>query len=283
MGSGSDVAMEAASMVLLDSNFSSIVEALRQGRTVFDNLKKVCIYLLPAGSFAELMPVLVNIFLGIPAPLSSFLMIMICVLTDMAPAMSLMYEEGEADLLTRKPRKPGKDALVNGKLLAHAYLFLGVTEAFFAHLMYFVYMKAEWNVNAGDLILAFDRWGVDGYAGLTSDEQATANATGRCVFFVTLVIMQFGNLMATRTRKLSIFQQSPLRNPYLFLAMPCSIVVAIILLYGPAIQNLFSTSPIPVQYWFYPFPMAIFIVFLDELRKLYVRHRPESLVARYAW
>ena len=75
MGSGSDVALEAASMVLLDSNFSSIIVALKQGRTVFENLKKVCLYLLPAGSFSELMPVLVNLFMGVPLPLSAFLMV----------------------------------------------------------------------------------------------------------------------------------------------------------------------------------------------------------------
>jgi len=103
MGGGSDAAIEAAAMVLLDANFSSIVFALRQGRTVFDNMKKVlsffplspslvpyansflfvclflsfpqvCMYLLPAGSFSELTPVLTNIFLGVPLPLSSFLM-----------------------------------------------------------------------------------------------------------------------------------------------------------------------------------------------------------------
>jgi len=74
IGGGSDAAMESAAMVLLDANFSSIVVALRQGRTVFDNLKKVCLYLLPAGSFSELTPVLANIFFGVPLPLSSFLM-----------------------------------------------------------------------------------------------------------------------------------------------------------------------------------------------------------------
>ena len=74
MGTGSDVATEAGAMVLLDSNFSSIVVALREGRTVFDNLKKVCLYLLPAGSFSELTPVLVNLLLGVPAPLSGFFM-----------------------------------------------------------------------------------------------------------------------------------------------------------------------------------------------------------------
>ena len=76
MGGGSDIAIEAADMVLLES-FSSIVEALRFGRVMFDNLKKTIAYLLPAGSFSEFWPVMTNLALGIPQILSSFLMIVI--------------------------------------------------------------------------------------------------------------------------------------------------------------------------------------------------------------
>jgi sodium/potassium-transporting ATPase subunit alpha len=76
MGSGSDIAIEAADMVLLDS-FSSVVEAVKYGRVVFDNLKKVICYLLPAGSFAEFWPVMTNVCFGLPQILSSFLMIII--------------------------------------------------------------------------------------------------------------------------------------------------------------------------------------------------------------
>ncbi|KAG4221625.1 hypothetical protein PC116_g29899 [Phytophthora cactorum] len=76
LGSGSDIAIEAADMVLLDS-FSSVVEAVQYGRVVFDNLKKVICYLLPAGSFAEFWPVMTNVIFGIPQILSSFLMIII--------------------------------------------------------------------------------------------------------------------------------------------------------------------------------------------------------------
>jgi sodium/potassium-transporting ATPase subunit alpha len=76
MGSGSDIAIEAADMVLLDT-FASVVEALRYGRMMFDNLKKTVAYLLPAGSFSEFWPVMTNVAFGIPQILSSFLMIII--------------------------------------------------------------------------------------------------------------------------------------------------------------------------------------------------------------
>ncbi|CAG8664856.1 1168_t:CDS:1, partial [Paraglomus occultum] len=220
MGSGSEVSIEAADMVLMDSNFSSIVVALESGRLVFDNLKKVILYLLPAGSWSELVPVLVNVFLGVPLPLSTFLMIAICVLTDILPSIAMMYEAPESDLLTRQPRNPRKDRLVNWKLLVQAYLCLGMMETFFSHLMFFFYMHQYGGFTPSDLLLAYDKWS-DGYKGYTVDELNEFNWTGQSVLFVSLVVMQvFGNIFATRTRYLSLIQHSPIakqsKNYYLF-------------------------------------------------------------------
>lgn len=127
MGSGSDVAMEAADMILLE-DFSAIVTAIEYGRLVYDNLKKVILYLLPAGSWSELWPVIINTFMGLPQPLSSIEMIIICVITDVGPALSLIMEKPEADLLTRKPRNPKTDRLADSRLLLQAYGFLGMIE-----------------------------------------------------------------------------------------------------------------------------------------------------------
>jgi sodium/potassium-transporting ATPase subunit alpha len=137
LGSGSDIAIEASDMVLLDS-FGGIVEAVKYGRVVFDNLKKTIIYLLPAGSFAEFWPVFTSVIFGLPQILSSFLMIMICCLTDCAAATVLAYEQPEADVLLRKPRNIKKDKLVDWKLLFHAYIFLGIQETLCSFAMAFV-------------------------------------------------------------------------------------------------------------------------------------------------
>lgn len=127
MGSGSDVAIEAADMVLLES-FSAVVVAIEYGRLVFDNLKKTITYLLPAGSFSELWPVLLSVFFGLPQILSSFLMIIICTLTDCVAALILVFEKPEADLLTRPPRDQKNDRLANPKLIVQAYGFFGIIE-----------------------------------------------------------------------------------------------------------------------------------------------------------
>lgn len=98
---GSDVSKEAANMVLLDDNFTTIVRGIEEGRLLFDNLKKVLCYLLPAGTFSEILPVLAFVFLGMPQPLSTFLMIVICVGTDMCGSLGLVNEHAELDIMRR--------------------------------------------------------------------------------------------------------------------------------------------------------------------------------------
>jgi sodium/potassium-transporting ATPase subunit alpha len=100
MGAGSEVAREAADIVLTDSKFSSIVVGIENGRMAFDNMKKVILYLIPAGTFAELLPILAYVFFGVPQMLSSFLMICVCVGTDIFPSLAMIYVRISIWLLT---------------------------------------------------------------------------------------------------------------------------------------------------------------------------------------
>ncbi len=81
-----------------------------------------------SGSFSELMPIVLNVLTGVPQALSNFQMIIICVFTDVSPALSMVNEKPEADLLLRRPRDRKTDRLINWKLLLHAYFFLGLIE-----------------------------------------------------------------------------------------------------------------------------------------------------------
>jgi len=279
LGSGSDIAIEAADMVLLDS-FGAIVEAVKYGRVVFDNLKKTIIYLLPAGTFSEFWPILASIVLGLPQILSSFLMIMICCLTDCAAATVLAYEKPEADVLLRRPRNVKKDKLVDWKLLFHAYIFLGLQETICSFAMAFWYCQRK-GVRFSYLWL--------GYRDYTSDpyiSQVLAEASS--IYFVTLVIMQWFNLMATRTRRLSIFQQPPAfnkatQNLWLFPAILFALVVIFIFLYIPGLSKAINSSPIPVEYFFLPVAFGMWMLLADEARKFWARKYPTGWVAYIAW
>lgn len=183
MGSGSDIAIEAADMVLLES-FSAVVEAVRYGRVVYDNLKKTIAYLLPAGSFSEFWPVITNVAFGLPQILSSFLMIIICCCTDCAAATALAYEYPEADVLLRKPRDAKKDRLVNAKLVLQAYGFIGIIETTTSFAM------AYWYAQRAGYPFSVLWFGFgDLPEGMTEDRATSILNTASSIYFVNLVVM----------------------------------------------------------------------------------------------
>ncbi|KAJ2058041.1 hypothetical protein GGI17_005273 [Coemansia sp. S146] len=244
MGGGSEVAKEAADMVLLDNNFLSIVVAIENGRLVFENLKKVFLYLLPAGSFAEFVPMLLNMSLG--------------------ASISLMYESPESDIMLRAPRNPKKEHLVNFKFFGQAYGFIGFMEALFTHIIFFVYMYWHGGFTPSERFLAFDKWTPGGFGG---KDQATFNAllsTSQSVYFLSLVIIQWGNMFATCTQRLSMFQQNPLWgptwNPRLLFAIPFTLGVVSLFCYIDWFNRVFATANIPVAFFFIPIPFVLIII-----------------------
>ncbi|KAL4982980.1 hypothetical protein BDW68DRAFT_194775 [Aspergillus falconensis] len=282
LGSGSDIAIEAADIVLLDS-FAAIVEAVKYGRLVYDNLKKTVIYLLPAGSFSELWPVMTNVILGVPQILSSFLMIIICCLTDCAGAIALAFEKPESDLLLRPPRNPKKDRLVDTKLLGHAYLFIGLYECFFSYVVAFWHMERK-GVPFSAMVLRYGSWPEQYDPDFVTQVANEASS----IYFVNLVFMQFFNLLAVRTRRLSIFQQPPIfnketQNLLLFPAMVFALCVVFIFCYIPDLHRSIDTTTIPVENFFLPIAFGSGLLFLDEARKFSVRRWPNGFLAKIAW
>lgn len=125
---GSEVSKEAANMILLDDNFASIVAGVEEGRLIFDNLKKSIAYTL-SSNIPEISPFLAFITIGVPLPLSTILILCVDLGTDMVPAISMAWENKEADIMTRNPRDPEIDHLVTLKLVCFAYLQVGVIQA----------------------------------------------------------------------------------------------------------------------------------------------------------
>nr|OQO31842.1 hypothetical protein B0A51_00848 [Rachicladosporium sp. CCFEE 5018] len=275
MGSGSDIAMEAADMVLLES-FAAIVEAVKYGRVVYDNLKKTIAYLLPAGSFSEFWPVLTNVCFGLPQILSSFLMIIICCFTDCAAATAIAYEKPEADVLTRPPRNAKKDHLVDWKLIMQAYGFIGVAETLCSFAMAYWYCERQ-GLHFSTLWFGFG--GLE--PGRDQDWQTNVLNTASSIYFVNLVVMQWFSLFAIRTRRLSVLQHSI--NWYLPPAIVFALLIAILFLYVPKFHSVLGTAVVPVEYWFLPMAFGTIILLIDEARKFGVRRWPKGILAKVAW
>ncbi|KAJ5645795.1 hypothetical protein N7490_002167 [Penicillium lividum] len=282
LATGSDIAIEAADMVLLDS-FAAIVEAVRYGRVVFDNLKKTVAYLLPAGSWSEFWPVFCNLIFGIPQILSSFLMIIICCFTDCAAAVALAYEAPEADVLFRPPRHPTKTCLVNWQLMFHSYALIGMIETALSFTMAFWYLQRN-GIHFSDMWFKFGELP----PGIDSDYYTAKINEASSIYFINLVVMQWFNLMAVRTRHLSIFQHPPMfnkptQNLYLFPAIAFALGISVIWLYIPSLQTSLSTSGIPAEHYFLPAALGLGLLCLDEMRKATVRRWPNGILAKMAW
>lgn len=117
---GSDVAKDAADMILLNDDFSAIIKGVEEGWKIFDNLKKSIAYCVTS-NIPELLPFLSFIIFAIPLPLSTVLILCIDLGTDMFPGISFAFEEAELDIMTRRPRKPYHH-MVTLKLITFVYL-----------------------------------------------------------------------------------------------------------------------------------------------------------------
>lgn len=195
----------------------------------------------------------------------------------------LSYEKPEADVLHRPPRNVKKDRLVNWQLIAQSYGVIGVIQTLTSFSMSYWYLQRK-GIPFKDLWFGFGEIP----AGIDEDYYQKRLNEASSIYFVNLVVMQWFNLMTTRTRRLSIFQHPPLfnketQNWYLFPAILFSLGMAILWLYIPELWGPLGTSPVPVEHWFLPFAFGIFIILLDEARKFWVRKWPSGWVSKAAW
>lgn len=271
-----DIAKEALDLILMglgEELFEGIIEALKYGRLVFENLKKTLGYLLPAGTYSELWPVLLNVIFGMPQMLSSFNMIIICCITDCINAIVIAFEPLEKNLLEKPPRT---ERLVNFNLLLHLYFTIGTFYSFTLFLLGFINLQRH-----GMPFSAFT-------LSYGSYENKWSNvddiiAMSLSIYFVNLVIMQIFNLLAMRTRYLLMFQHPPWLNKWIFVVTPISFGVTFIINYIPAIQKAMGTAMVPVEYYFISLGFGVVVLVYDELRKWRVRTHPKGFLAKIAW
>ncbi|KAH8807059.1 cation-transporting P-type ATPase [Xylogone sp. PMI_703] len=206
-------------------------------------------------------------------------MIIICVFTDLFLSLSLIMEKEKLDLLSLPPRNHKKDHLINLKLYTQSYLFIGVMETICAHSMFFFYMYKHTGIPFHALVFAFEKYS-DGFYGYAEDELVHFNTVGQSGYFVTLVILQWGNILSIRNKRLSIVQADPVRkqrrNPWILTGAAMSLAIAVFVTEEPGIQSIFGTASIPIEFWSIQLPLALGILLMDEMRKLAVRMRPKG-------
>ncbi|MCK9419626.1 MAG: cation-transporting P-type ATPase [Nitrospirae bacterium] len=246
---GTDVAKEASNMVLLDDNFATIVNAVEEGRTVYENIKKFLTYIF-ASNIPEAVPYLGYILFNIPLPLTILQILLVDLGTDMLPALALGAEKPTPGVMQRPPRKVN-ERLLNFPLVARAYLFLGPLEAVACMFGFF------WVLNNGGWT-----WGTV----LPASDLLYMQATTACL--TAIVVAQVANVFACRSPRESVFTTGFFANKLIFAAVAVELALQLFIVYHPLGNKVFSTAPISLRTWLVLIPFAFLLLLAEEMRKL---------------
>ncbi|XP_076838511.1 sodium/potassium-transporting ATPase subunit alpha-1-like isoform X2 [Brachyhypopomus gauderio] len=282
---GSDVSKQAADMILLDDNFASIVTGVEEGRLIFDNLKKSITYTLTS-NIPEISPFLLFIIAGIPLPLGTVAILCIDLGSDMVPAISLAYESAESDIMKRRPRNPQKDKLVNERLVSLAYGQIGMIQAVAGFFTYFVILAENGFLPTYVLGLRI-YWDDKQHNDLedsygqqwTYESRKIIEYTCQTAFFISIVIVQWANVLICKTRMNSIVQQK-MKNKILIFGLLEETALASFLSYCPGMDVAIRMYPLKPWWWLCALPYALVIFIYDETRKYIIRRNPRGWAER---
>ncbi|MCC7572720.1 MAG: cation-transporting P-type ATPase [Candidatus Methanofastidiosum sp.] len=248
MGSGTDVAKEAADVILIDDNFKSIVEAVLEGRAVYDNIKKFISYIL-VSNVPEIVPFIVYVLFRVPLPLTVIQILAIDLGTDMLPAIALGTEPAEIDVMERPPRSR-KDRLLTIPLIIKSYGLIGPIEA--AAGLYGFW----WVLKQGGWILGTQ---------LAFTDPLYLKATTMCL--VAIIVCQIVNVIGCRSLRNSIFKMGFFKNKYIFLGIISEIILIIAFTNLQVFKTFLGTASIEPELILLILPFALLIFVVDELRK----------------
>ena len=252
--SGTDVAKEAADMILTDDNFASIVKAIELGRAVYSNIRKFLLYIFNS-NMSEAVPSVAFLLSkgAIPLPLTVMQILSIDLGTDMLPALGLGTELPEQGIMDRPPRSL-KETLLNKRTIILTFCWYGLLESIISMGAYFFVNRLNgWpNVPLSSSGLVY--------------RQATTMALAAIVF------CQIGAVLCCRTEKQSVFKVGLLSNKRILKGIVFEILVISLIIYIPLLQGIFQTAAIGIKEWAFLIITPIPIVIIDEIRKLIFRH-----------
>src|SRR5574337_610873 len=259
---GTDVAKEAADIVLLDDNFATIVNAVEEGRAVYENIRKFLTYIL-AHNVPEVVPYLASVVFRIPPLLTIVQILGVDLGTDVLPALGLGAEPSDANTMDRPPRSR-EERLLNLPLLARSYLFLGPIEAAAA-------MSAGlWYLTSGGW-----EWGIDLSAAHPLYRQATT------VTFAAIVICQVANVYVCRSPKASVLSVGLFTNRLIVWGIAVELSILGLIVYNRIGHRVFGTDAFEAGFWWPLIVCAALLLLAEEARKGIVRRLDAGRRLRY--
>ncbi|BCN29598.1 cation-translocating P-type ATPase [Anaeromicropila herbilytica] len=253
---GTDVAKEAADMILTDDNFASIVHAIEEGRAVYSNIQKFMLYILNS-NMPEAVPSALYLFSkgAIPLPLTVMQILTIDLGTDMLPALGLGTEKPEEGIMNQPPRKQNQP-LLHKKLIIKAFLWYGLLGSIGSTISYFFV-----NIQNG--------WPSVPLAGDGSDIYLKATAMA----LAAIVFTQIGAVFNCRTEKQSVFKVGLFSNKRVNFGIVFEIMLIFLFVYLPPLQSVFHTAALDLTDWLFLCIWPPLILLLEELRKRIVRNK----------
>lgn len=232
---GTDVAREAAELVITDDNFATIVAGVEEGRIAYDNVRKV-VYLLISTGAAEVVMVTLAMAAGLPLPLLPVQLLWLNLVTNGIQDVALAFEPGEGDVLQRTPRPP-REHIFNRLMIERTVVAAAVM---------------------GTIALGAFAWMID--AGWTV-------ASARNAVLLLMVLFENVHIGNSRSETKSAFRLSPLRNPVLFVGTLSAFLLHVTMMYLPVGQAILRTEPVSASVWLAMVPLALTILCAMELHK----------------
>jgi potassium/sodium efflux P-type ATPase len=254
---GTDVAKEAADMILTDDNFASIVNAIEEGRAVYANIKKFITYIFTSNT-PEAVPFILFAFSGarIPLALNIMQILAIDLGTDMVPALALGTEPPEPGIMDKPPRDL-RQHVITPSILLRAYPWLGMIQSLAAmSAFYFMYWTSGYNGQWTNL----------------PDSGALYRAA-TTMTLAAVVATQIGNVFAQRTERTSVFRIGLFSNRLVWVGIAVEVTLIVLIVYVPFLQGIFGTAAFPSGNWLFLLAWTPALLLADELRKALLRRQ----------
>lgn len=230
---GTDVSKEASDMILLNDNFSTIVVAAREGRRIYDNIRRFIKYTMTSNS-AEILVMFLAPFMGLPIPLLPIHILWINLVTDGLPGLALAVEPAEKDIMTRSPRQP-KESIFSGGMPTHI-IWVGLLMA--------------------GISLFSQAW----FLNINKEVWQTA-------IFTVLCISQMGHALAVRSEKESLFKQGLFTNTPLLLSVLLTLGLQLAIIYIAPFQSIFRTTALSIGDLIFVIALSTIVFFAVEIEK----------------